>query len=345
MFRKRVIQVLTFLGGLYFFLEWALPQSVLEKINIADSHEKISDGFILISVMALGLGIINLLLVHGGKLIQRRKGYFFSIPLLFGLFTMLTISFIDWRTSMEIQKKSQPLQMLSSFAKRIESDSKLPETDQLKLFPVDQRISLLLETTTTELEKLKLDAQQTIKDFDQKQAPVEYQIAVNAETLELELILQAQKILPEIKDLSQLTMLADLLQSVSAQHNLLMQTAYSQSTIQGLWKVLYDGLFVALGSAMFSLLGVYIASAAFRAFRIKSLESALMMLAAVLVMLGQIPFGAWIWPYFPEVRDWLLTYPNSAAFRAIKIGAAVASLVLAYRMWFSIESNFNERES
>ena len=32
--------------------------------------------------------------------------------------------------------------------------------------------------------------------------------------------------------------------------------------------------------------------------------------------------------------------PNSAANRAILIGAEIAGLVMAFRMWFSIESDF-----
>ncbi|MBN8550913.1 MAG: hypothetical protein J0M12_16490, partial [Deltaproteobacteria bacterium] len=110
------------------------------------------------------------------------------------------------------------------------------------------------------------------------------------------------------------------------------------------YDLLYQGFFVSLGAAMFSLLGFYIAAAAYRAFRIKSLESALMMVAAVIVMLGQIPFGLWLWDGFPELRLWLLSVPNSGAFRAIKLGAAVAGLIMAYRMWFSIETeSFAER--
>jgi hypothetical protein len=69
-----------------------------------------------------------------------------------------------------------------------------------------------------------------------------------------------------------------------------------------------------------------------------------MMLAALLVMLGQIPFGVWIWSALPDIRLWLLSVPNTAAFRAIGIGAAVAGLVMAFRMWFSLESeNFGEK--
>ena len=90
---------------------------------------------------------------------------------------------------------------------------------------------------------------------------------------------------------------------------------------------------------MFSLLGFYIAAAAYRAFRISSFEALLMMSAAVIVMLGQIPFGALISEYFPELRLWLLKFPSAGAFRAIKIGALIAGLGMAFRMWFSIESS------
>jgi len=100
----------------------------------------------------------------------------------------------------------------------------------------------------------------------------------------------------------------------------------------------YHGFFVALGSAMFSLLGFYIAAAAYRAFRVSSVEALLMMGAAVIVMLGQIPFGVFISEDLPELRLWLLQIPSSGAFRAIKIGALIAGLGMAFRMWFSIES-------
>jgi hypothetical protein len=89
---------------------------------------------------------------------------------------------------------------------------------------------------------------------------------------------------------------------------------------------------------MFALLGVYIAAAAYRAFRIQSVESALMMTAALVVMLGQISFGKMLYSEMPAIRQWLLEVPNSAAFRAIRLGAGVAGLMLSIRMWLSIES-------
>ncbi|HHN46186.1 MAG TPA: hypothetical protein ENN09_01980, partial [Planctomycetes bacterium] len=55
------------------------------------------------------------------------------------------------------------------------------------------------------------------------------------------------------------------------------------------WNVLFRGLFLSLGAAMFSLLAFYITQAAFRAFRVKSIEAALIMTSALLIMLGSLP--------------------------------------------------------
>jgi hypothetical protein len=114
--------------------------------------------------------------------------------------------------------------------------------------------------------------------------------------------------------------------------------------VHRLYEFLFNGLFNQLGSAMFALLGVYIAAAAYRAFRIRSVESALMMGAALVVMLGQISFGRIVYEDMPAIRQWLLEVPNSAAFRAIRLGAGVAGLMLAIRMWLSIESTPGSRK-
>ena len=128
---------------------------------------------------------------------------------------------------------------------------------------------------------------------------------------------------------------------------------HGHSTQKRAYDLFFQGIFVSLGSAMFSLLGFYIASAAYRAFRVRSTESALMMGAALLVILGQIPFalfgsgpfGEYLHELFPRIRLWLLTVPNTAAFRAIEIGSAVGALIMGVRMWFSIESeSFSEGE-
>jgi hypothetical protein len=100
---------------------------------------------------------------------------------------------------------------------------------------------------------------------------------------------------------------------------------------------LFSGLYNNLGSAMFSLLAFYIAGAAYRSFRVQSVEASLMMLAALVVMLGQIPLGFYISERFPTVRNWLMTQVSTPGIRAILFGILVAFLVTAVRMWLSLE--------
>lgn len=297
-YRKLLIKVFTFLGGFYFFIEFILPADV----GIDRYHDQITNGFTAIGAMALGLGLINLLSLHGARIVFKRQGWFNSFALLFGLALMLFVTAKDWLATMEVAKRSEELSQLADFSLVIKSDYQAKKEG---VPPIDLRTEKLVQTIN---EKLS-DGGELLKP-----------ITLSSENLagydELSKVLyqRSQTIRGEL----------------SAQ--------YEASVIKKLYSVLYDGLFVALGSAMFSLLGFYMASAAYRAFRIRSTESALMMMAALLVMLGQIPFGLWLWDGFPEVRLWLLTTPSTGVFRAIKIGAAVAGLIMAFRMWLSIES-------
>src|SRR5439155_2152544 len=66
------------------------------------------------------------------------------------------------------------------------------------------------------------------------------------------------------------------------------------------WHWLFDGIYVNLTATMFSLLAFYIVSAAYRAFRIRSGEALLLMIAAVIVMLTPLPLGTQITNWLPS---------------------------------------------
>lgn len=88
-------------------------------------------------------------------------------------------------------------------------------------------------------------------------------------------------------------------------------------------------------STMFSLLAFFIASAAFRAFRARTLEATLLLVAAIIVMLGRIDIGASL--KLPELTDWIMTTPNMAAQRGIIIGAALGAAAMSLRVILGIE--------
>jgi hypothetical protein len=102
--------------------------------------------------------------------------------------------------------------------------------------------------------------------------------------------------------------------------------------------------FNPLQAAMFSLLAFYIASAAFRAFRVRNVEATILLGAAMLVMLGRIPFGEYVLPVniqgeraIPWLTEWIMNTPNAAAQRGIIIGAALGAASLSLRVILGIE--------
>lgn len=100
---------------------------------------------------------------------------------------------------------------------------------------------------------------------------------------------------------------------------------------------MFDYIMSPLGAAMFAILAFYVASASYRAFRMRSLEASILLVAAVLVMLGRAPIGELMWDKFPDIAKWLLNIPNTAGQKAIMIGAAIGAFATSLRILLGIE--------
>lgn len=115
---------------------------------------------------------------------------------------------------------------------------------------------------------------------------------------------------------------------------------------------LYDLLFVGglqnLNATMFSIIAFYIVSAAYRAFRIRSVEATILLVSALVVMLGQVALGQALTNWLPTqgvaanfrmetLADWILTKVNSPALLAVTFGLGIGSLAASLRLWLSLE--------
>ncbi len=115
------------------------------------------------------------------------------------------------------------------------------------------------------------------------------------------------------------------------------------------YRSLFRDVLNSFDAAMFATLAFFIISAAYRAFRVKSAEATLLMLAALVVMLGQIPIGQYLTHWLPEkgsfaslfrldsISNWLLITVNAPATRAIGFGLGIGGLAIAMRLWLSLE--------
>jgi len=103
---------------------------------------------------------------------------------------------------------------------------------------------------------------------------------------------------------------------------------------------IYNNLYSAMSATMFSLLAFFIASAAFRAFRVRSPEAFLLAVAAFILMLGRVPIGNVIHPLLPQAADWLMEIPQNAAKRGILMGAALGVMATGFRIILGIERTY-----
>ena len=119
---------------------------------------------------------------------------------------------------------------------------------------------------------------------------------------------------------------------------------YNKGTVT----LLFTGVYTSLNSTMFSIVAFYIVSAAYRAFRLRSVESTILLVSAFAVMLGQVAIGQAMTSHIPNtgfganfrienVANWILTRVNSPASLAVEFGLGIGSLATALRLWLSLE--------
>jgi hypothetical protein len=117
------------------------------------------------------------------------------------------------------------------------------------------------------------------------------------------------------------------------------------------FKWMYDYMYSPMQSTMFSLLAFFIASAAFRAFRIRTIDASLLAIAALIVMVGRVPIGNLITSGLPEAwqlptwANWFLEWPQNAAKRGIAIGAGLGVMATGLRIILGIERSHMREEA
>jgi len=99
----------------------------------------------------------------------------------------------------------------------------------------------------------------------------------------------------------------------------------------------YQSILIPIQATMFSMLAFFIASAAYRAFRARSLLATLLLLSALIIMLRFNPYLGFIREYMESLAVWLLNVPNLAAKRAIVIGVGLGMVATALKVILGIE--------
>lgn len=103
---------------------------------------------------------------------------------------------------------------------------------------------------------------------------------------------------------------------------------------------MYDGIISPVETAVFSMLAMFIGSAAYRAFRIRNTESTILLVVAALVLLGKVPAGQAMFPWLAKPAQWVMDYLNVAGQRGIIIGSGIAFIAISLRVILGLERSY-----
>ncbi len=135
--------------------------------------------------------------------------------------------------------------------------------------------------------------------------------------------------------------------------------------VQYAFDLMFDGLLQQMDAAMFSMIAFFILSAAYRAFRIRSVESTVLMASALILMLSLLGALVALWnggvdamavalnlpnasvdlkeAHFlnnfklNEVANWVRSFLQVPALRALEFGVGLGALAMGLRLWLGLE--------
>ena len=115
---------------------------------------------------------------------------------------------------------------------------------------------------------------------------------------------------------------------------------------------LFEGLLQQMDAAMFSIIAFYILSAAYRAFRVRSIEATILLGTALLVILslmgivrsaidGAIPDGFLANFRLGSISSFIADTFQTPSIRGVQFGVGIGTLAMGLRIWLSLERTNN----
>ncbi len=95
---------------------------------------------------------------------------------------------------------------------------------------------------------------------------------------------------------------------------------------------LFTDIYAPGEATLFAICFLWMLSATYRAFRVKSVDGTLLLVAAFVTMLTNAPIGEMLLPGISTFGAWLMNWPNIAGQRAVIIGSALGAIGMILRI-------------
>ncbi len=95
---------------------------------------------------------------------------------------------------------------------------------------------------------------------------------------------------------------------------------------------IYSTFVMPVSSTLYGMNAFFIASASYRAFKARSWEAVVLLVAAVFIMLKNAPVGGVISPVLPQIGGVIWDFAGATGMRALLIGIGIGTLALGLRV-------------
>ena len=103
---------------------------------------------------------------------------------------------------------------------------------------------------------------------------------------------------------------------------------------------IFANVMAPIQATLGALLAFLTLAAAYRLLRVRNAESAVLLVVALLVLIGQASFG--LLPVLPQLRDWILDVPALAGMRGILLGVALGTVLTGIRLLLGVERPYSD---
>jgi hypothetical protein len=100
-------------------------------------------------------------------------------------------------------------------------------------------------------------------------------------------------------------------------------------------------IYFPLQASLGALLAFVAVRAAFRAFRLRSLDAGILLVASLVMLLLQVPAASALWPQAAVVRDWLLAVPIAASMRGVLLGVSLGIMATSLRILLAVDHPYS----
>ena len=319
--KKKLIWLSIFIPGLIYFYHWMFQGTPLENIPGSGTNltsiigEYATPALVTIGAFAYGLALINIFRVHLMTVLNRRKGWHMSL-VVFISFTIIW-SICVWYGWVLPKKTVKFLEIVRTYP-----EIAVPIKEDMMILPGENNTEIIL--------------------------PLETQF-YKYEPNGIVAMLPATNgiVTIPISEEENLTFDSAVLWSFTEKLN---NKNYNYNALE-FYK---DYIFFPLVMTILALLGFYMTYAAYRAFKIRSIEGIILTSVAVIVMIGYDPLGNWLtkwltksavsWMHLPIVAQFLREDINGMVFRSLNVGISIAAIAVSFRIWLGLEKQLTETD-